>query len=249
MAKTSVLITNLQLLGMNVLAETLQRSLSDPSSQRTDLIHLFEAAVADELDAKTNKQQTSLLRRAKLSHTQARIEEIAYFQSRGLSRDLITQLASGAFMEDHRNLCIYGASGTGKSYLGKAFGVKACEYGFRTRYIGFPQLMRELIRLEKSDSLKYEKRIQYYSRIPVLIIDEWLLGATKTGYAHILLELMDSRYGDTTTIFCTQINPDGWAMAVDLKALGESILGRALSNSFTIHLKGDDLRKSFDRKP
>jgi len=60
---------------------------------------------------------------------------------------------------------------------------------------------------------------------------------------------MDSRYGETTTIFCTQIDPDGWAMAVDLKALDESILGRALSNRFTIHLKGDDLRQLFERKP
>ena len=45
------------------------------------------------------------------------------------------------------------------------------------------------------------------------------------------------------------MDPDGWPMAVDLRALGESILGRALSNSFTIHLKGDDLRQSFERKP
>jgi len=149
MVINNTLISNLQLLGMKVLAETLQKSLSDPTSQRTDLLHLFEAAITDELIAQTNKQRTSLPRRAKLSHTQACIEEIAYVQSRGLSQDLINQLITGSFMEDHRNLCIYGASGTGKSYLGKAFGVKACELGFRTRYIGFPQLMRELIRLEK----------------------------------------------------------------------------------------------------
>ncbi len=237
------LVQNLQLLGLGVTVDSLERNLSNPEFQHLGFMQLLDVAISEELDAKVNKQRTSLLRRAKLSHTHACIDGIIYHQERGLQKEFIDRLATGKFMEDHRNLCIYGASGIGKTYLGKAFGVRACELGFRTQYIGFPALIRELRRLEKLDSVKYEKRLRYYSRIPVLIIDEWLLDAKKSGTSHIVLELMDARYGETPTIFCSQIAPDGWPMIVDLKALGESILGRATSNSFTLQLKGKDLRK------
>lgn len=109
--------------------------------------------------------------------------------------------------------------------------------------------MRELYQLEKENPLKYEKRLRYYGKIPVMIIDEWLLGAKKQGVSQILLELMELRYRETSTIFCTQIEPDGWPMAVKIQAIGESILGRAVSNSYIIHLKGSDLRKAFPEKP
>jgi len=86
-------------------------------------------------------------------------------------------------------------------------------------------------------------------KIPVLVIDEWLLGAKKQGSAQLLLELLGARFAETTTIFCSQINPEGWPMAVDVQALGESILGRAASNSFRINLKGEDLRQVYATKP
>ena len=38
-------------------------------------------------------------------------------------------------------------------------------------------------------------------------------------------------------------------MTVDVQALGQSILGRAASNSFRINLKGEDLRQVYATKP
>ena len=46
----------------------------------------------------------------------------------------------------------------------------------------------------------------------------------------------------------TEICSSRWIVSVDLKALGESILGRATSNGFLVHLKGDDLRKTCHSK-
>ena len=243
------LVANLQLLGLFVAAQSVQQRFSDPQFQQLDPVQLFDFAVADELSSRNDHRRISLLRRAKLSSTSSNLDELDYRQDRCLERSLIDRLKTCQFIQDNRNLCIFGASGTGKSFLGKAFGVQACKNGYRTRYIKFPVLMRELMRLYKADSKLYEKRLRYYSRFQVLIIDEWLLGANKSGYSQIILELLDERYSETTTIFCTQLAPDGWAVSVDLKALGESIFGRATSNGFLIHLKGDDLRKTYHSKP
>jgi hypothetical protein len=83
----------------------------------------------------------------------------------------------------------------------------------------------------------------------IAVTDEWLLNAQKPGYAGVILELLEIRYAETSTIFCSQIDPDGWSAAVDVKAIGQSILGRAISNSFIIPMKGEDLRRTFPKKP
>ncbi len=249
MTSSNTLIEQLQLLGLFVSAETITQHFKNQDQGHHNFLQVISSALADELAARTNKRCYSLLKRAKLLYTPAHLDELAYLPDRKLDRTLVERLKTGRYLHEHRNVCIFGASGTGKSFLGKALGVAACEENFRTLYIRFPALMRELAFLATEDVMKFEKRLRYYSRIPVLIIDEWLVASKKRGYSHILLDLMESRYGETTTIFCTQLAPEGWSPAVDIKAVGESILGRALANSFMIHLQGDDLRKQFSVKP
>jgi len=243
------LVTNLQTLGLFITADVIQQHFTDPKAQDDNFLQVMDAALLTELSERNDKRSVSLLRRAKLLHSPAQLDELLYLPERCLDQQLIARLKTGRYIQDHRNVCIFGASGTGKSFMGKSLGVQACSLGYRTLYVRFPSLMRELLYLELHDSKQYEKRIRFYSRISVLLIDEWLLSAKKHGYAQILLDLMDSRYGETSTIFCTQLDPEGWSAAVDLKAVGQSILGRAMSNSFTIHMKGDDLRKNFNIKP
>lgn len=83
----------------------------------------------------------------------------------------------------------------------------------------------------------------------MLIIDEWLADAKKQGYAAILLELMEIRYSVTSTIFCSQLDPEGWPLALDVKALSQSIMGMAVSNSFVLHVSGENMRKYYSKKP
>ena len=49
------------------------------------------------------------------------------------------------------------ASGASKSFMGKSLGAQACSLGYRTLYVKFPLLMRELLYLEVHDAKQYEK--------------------------------------------------------------------------------------------
>lgn len=249
MIESDALVMKFQELGLFALAETLQQMFFDPKFQDIHPFELLGMALDEELDQRLGKQTDRLLKRAKLKHTHACIGEIEFRPERQLDRTLVERLSLCDFARTYRNICVFGASGTGKSFLGKAFGVATCHAGFRTLYIRFSALMRELARLEKNDSKKYESRLNYYGRIPVLIIDEWLADAKKPGYAAILLELMEIRYSVTSTIFCSQLDPEGWPLALDVKALGQSIMGRAVSNSFVLHVSGEDMRKYYSKKP
>jgi len=109
--------------------------------------------------------------------------------------------------------------------------------------------MRELVHLQKKDTLKYEKRMLYYSRFPLLLIDDWLCQLPENNWVTILLELREHRYDETSTIICTQLPPENWPTILGNVALGQAILGRVQAASFTILLDGPDLRKHHSEKP
>ena len=50
-------------------------------------------------------------------------------------------------------------------------------------------------------------------------------------------------------VVCSQLDPEGWSLALDVKALGQSIKGRNVSNSLVLHVSGEDMRKYYSKKP
>ena len=54
-----------------------------------------------------------------------------------------------------------------------------------------------------------------------------------------LLELMETRCGHTSTIFCSQYEPRGWIEKMENKTLAESIIDRVEPLSYKINLQGE----------
>gem|GEM_PF-4945434 len=78
--------------------------------------------------------------------------------------------------------------------------------------IAFLLLIRELAHLQKIDTPKYEKRLRYYSRFPLLLIDEWLCQRPEKHWTPILLELMGNRYDECLKIIGTQLPTENWSL-------------------------------------
>jgi KaiC/GvpD/RAD55 family RecA-like ATPase len=70
-------------------------------------------------------------------------------------QSLVRQLASCRCVEEHQNLLVVGATGTGKTFVGCAFAHQACRKGFRALYRRASRLFHELTlaRAEKPDRL------------------------------------------------------------------------------------------------
>lgn len=94
--------------------------------------------------SRDNKRLARLLREAKLRIPNACIEDIDYAPKRELDRKLIRQLGTCAWIAQHANVIITGATGTGKSYLACALAQQACRSGYRALYRRMPRLLEEL---------------------------------------------------------------------------------------------------------
>ena len=73
----------------------------------------------------------------------------------------------------------------------------------------------------------------------LLVLDEFLLLPANDAQQRILLELLERRFGNVSTIFCSQYNEEGWHDQLGGSAIAESILDRITPNSYKITIQGD----------
>ncbi|MEG1947380.1 MAG: ATP-binding protein, partial [Lachnospiraceae bacterium] len=96
----------------------------------------------------------------------------------------------------------------------------------KTRYVRFPDLLMEYGDASLVQG-QQKKIISKYAKIPLLIIDEWLVSDISDSELYFLFELMERRSDSTSTIFCTQYRKDDW-----IKRMGEGIQAEAIVDRY-----------------
>jgi DNA replication protein DnaC len=157
-----------------------------------------------------NRALAARLHRAQLK-LPACLEDIDYRHPRGLKRAQIDQLRQSDWTGRHHHCLITGPTGSGKTYLACALGHQACRDGHRTRYFYAPKLFRELQTAQADGSLA--KRLRLFSRTALLIVDDLGLAvASPKQYRH-LLEILDDRAGQGSTLITSQFPVSQWPLA------------------------------------
>jgi len=171
------LVVNFEKLGFSIISSALIEAFTSPQMQHIPIAEVLLEATNEELEYRRDNRANRLLRMAKLQNSVANIDQLDYDPQRNLDKLTIDRLATCEYIKSHSNVIIIGAAGTGKTFVAKALAYRACEEGFRTKVVSFSSLMRELANHYKTNPLKYEKRLRYYSRFPLLLIDDWLCQA------------------------------------------------------------------------
>lgn len=190
-----------------------------------------------EIDNRRNNTIKNLMEKACLSEKGACIEDIKYYDDRHLDRDLIESLASNSYIKKGEKIFIIGATGTGKSYLACALGNCACQSGIKVKYARLPDLLTDL-NLGREQG-RYKKVLKDYEKVDLLILDEWLLIPANERAQQDILEIMERRYKNKGTIFCSQFDSDSWLKRLGGGALAEAIMDRVKSKSTTIFIHGE----------
>jgi DNA replication protein DnaC len=166
------------------------------------------------------------------------IEDIDFESPRGLNRSQLMELAHCDWIRKHHNLIITGPTGAGKSFLACALADRACKLQFRALYIKCSDLLRELL-LAKAGAT-YHKIASRIARMDLLIIDEWLRDPLAQDHARELLDLLDDRFRQASTIFISQLPVPDWHQRIDDPTLADAILDRIVHDSLRLQIKGED---------
>lgn len=240
MMLTHPTLEKLHLLRLTGMAEALQEQLKNPLPD-LDFESRLGLLIEREWYLRENRRLKRRLSQAKLQQT-ACIEDIDYTHPRGLNKSTILELARGQWVHQHLNLLITGPTGCGKTYLACAMTHKACLIGFTSRYYRLPRLWNELKMAKANGS--YSSWLSQLAKVDLLVLDDWGLASPEEEQRRDLLEILDDRYQQRSTIITSQLPTTHWHEHLNDATLADAILDRLLHNAVRLELKGDSLRKN-----
>lgn len=172
---------------------------------------------------------------------QASIEELQMDASRGLDKSLITNLATGDYLDKGESVLVTGATGCGKSFLVSALGHQACMQGYKVAYFNFLKLLQKtrIARLEGTIYGFFEKM----AKTDLIILDDFGLTHLEKQQQLDLMELIEDRHGKKSTIIASQLPVASWFDIIGEETIADAILDRLVHTSYRIELKGENLRK------
>ena len=233
-------LDKLQTLRLHGMLKALNEQLKTPDIDSLSFEERLGLLVDRELTERDDKRLSSRLRQARLKHN-ACLEDIDYRSPRGLDKALILQLSSGQWLRDGLNLIIGGPTGVGKTWLACALAHQACREGYSVRYLRLPRLLEEM-GLAHGDG-RFAKLMSSYAKTDLLILDDWGLAPFTAEQRRDMLELLDDRYGQRSTIVTSQMPVDNWHELIGDPTLADAILDRLVHNAYRINLKGESMRK------
>jgi DNA replication protein DnaC len=226
---------------LHALGEAWTAQQKDPESQKLSFDERLGMLVDAEWLARENKRLGRLLKEAKLRIGSACVEDIDYPPRRELEKATIRQLATCRWIAEHQNIVITGMTGTGKTYLACALAQQACRKGYRAIYRRATRLNEELA-LAHADGT-YTILLARLARADVLVIDDWGLAPPKDQERRDLLEVLEDRCGDRSTLLTSQVPTTKWHDYIGDPTVADAVCDRLLHNAHRIVLKGPSRRK------
>jgi DNA replication protein DnaC len=197
----------LRYMGLDNMALRLDGMYNSPGFNSMDRLQVLEELIASEYEVQTTRRLSLSLKKARLSGSPAVYSNCVDTTRREYLPDGVTRtLGSLSFIKDGENICILGPSNAGKSYFSKAIAIEACLKNYRAYYCHCYELVEELASIKECDYKKYKTKIRFYSKLDLLILDDFLLHSIEsTEERKTLFELMERRNElHRSTIVCSQ---------------------------------------------
>lgn len=239
--QTLLQLRQLKLSGM---AQALQTQQEHPGTYEglsfAERLHLL---VDNEHQDRENRKQQRLIRSARFKLS-ANAQDLDYQHPRGLQQSQVAGLLQCDWVRKAQNLLLTGPCGSGKTYIACAVGHTACLKGYSVRYYRLSRLLLELTQSKADGS--YMKFLTSLAKLNVLILDDWGLEPIKAAHRNDLMEIMDDRHGNTSTVIISQLPTDQWYQSIGDNTLADAILDRLMHNAHRIKLKGESMRKKLN---
>jgi len=168
------------------------------------------------------------------------LETYDFLSIPSLNKRLVVELARCEWIGKRENVLALGNSGTGKTHIGLALGLAACQQGLRVRFTTAASLVHELVEArDEKRLLRYQKLL---ARQELLIVDELgFVPLSKTG-AEMLFEVFSQRYERTSTLVTSNLPFAEWTEVFGSERLTGALLDRLTHHVHILEMNGTSFR-------
>ncbi len=229
----------MRMIKLSGMVETLDMRLSQAQKEGLAFTQFLEMLLEDEVQHRANKKLASRIIRAHFEEDKS-LEGFDFNFNPKLPAQYIRELATCQFIERKESVILCGPVGVGKTHLSQALGHQACRAGYNVLFIKASRLLSDLGGGRADDS--WEKRLQYYLKPNLLILDDFAMKEFTKTQAEDLYELIDRRYHSSSLIVTANRIPKDWYPLFPNPVIAESALDRLVSCAHVITLTGKSYR-------
>lgn len=236
----ATLRAQLKRLTLHTMAERFEKEAEVAAKAQSSFTDFLARLVEEELAAKTDRSVRERVHKARFPLLRT-IESFDFAFQPSLKASEFRELANLGFVDRAENVILVGASGTGKSHLAIALGLKACEARRRVLFSSAAQLMDQLAAAAASRTLG--PMLESLGRQELLICDELgYLPVASPHHANLFFQLISRRYEHGATILTTNRPFDQWGQTFGDDTIAAAILDRLLHHAHIFSITGPSYR-------
>jgi DNA replication protein DnaC len=222
------------------MASALRATLERSAGSALSIEEYVGLMVDREWTERENRRTGRRIKDAKLG-MQACVEDLWCDPARGLEKTVMRSLGTCGWVRAKQNVIVIGMTGTGKSYVGAALADAACRRGYRALRVRVPRLVGELA-IARADG-SYGATLSRLAKLDVLVLDDLLITPLKDTERRDLLEVLEDRYDQRSTVVTSQVPTKTWHEMLADPTVADAICDRLVHNAHVLSLKGPSIRK------
>ncbi len=196
---------------------------------------ILQRVLAEELHRREQKRLAYLMKCSGIKRIKL-LTDFDWTFNPKLPREKFLQFVGTRWLTEPANLLLIGQAGVGKTHLATALCHDALTKGFQTLFLTLFELTAKIAKARNPYNL-----IEFYSRVPVLCIDELGYVIPTREQADALFQVISRRVEVNSTIVTTNLIPSQWGKVFDATT-ASAILDRLSHNGTFLTLEGRSYR-------
>jgi DNA replication protein DnaC len=240
MMSDAALFDKLLQLRLPAFREGLRQQQTNPQYAELSFEERLSLLVDQECTHRQNNRIQRALRLAAFP-LQAALEDMDFSPERGLDRRQILEWGQCAWIGNALNILVLGPTGSGKTFAACSLATAAVRMGYSVRYFRTSRLLYALAQAHQEAS--FSTLLRSLARTQLLVLDDWMRDTLTLANAQDLLEILDDRFGHTSTLVVSQMPVNEWFGQIPSPTLADAILDRLLNNAYRLQLSGESQRR------